>query len=288
MVARLSVEVGLRQAQKLESLGRLAAGVAHEMNTPLQFVSNSVAFIADAQGDLTSMLERYRSALSELNQGRPLAEVTSELQELEQELDLEYLLEKLPPALQRSQEGLKRVGAIVVSLKEFSHPGQELSEIDLNHAIETTLTITAHEIKGVAEIETELAPLPPITCYAGEINQAVLNIVVNAGHAIAERGSSTKGRICVRTKLDGEFVVISVQDNGPGIPETIRDQIFDPFFTTKEVGKGTGQGLAIARTAIHDKHAGTLYFETELGQGTTFFMRFPIRPGVAAPVQNAS
>jgi signal transduction histidine kinase len=290
MEARLAVEVGLRQAQKLESLGRLAAGVAHEINTPLQFVSNSVAFIAEAQRDLNALVERYRSALNELSQGKTLTEVTQELEQLEQELDLEYLLENLPPALQRSLDGLRRVGAIVRSLKEFSHPGHELSEIDLNHAIETTLTITAHEYKGVAEIETELAPLPPITCYAGEINQAVLNIVVNAAHAIAERGTAnaSKGRICVRTKLDGDHVIISVQDNGPGIPESIREKIFDPFFTTKEVGKGTGQGLAIARTAIHDKHAGTLYFETELGQGTTFYMRFPINPNAANQVLNAS
>jgi signal transduction histidine kinase len=290
MDARLAVEIGLRQAQKLESLGRLAAGVAHEINTPLQFVSNSVTFIAEAQGDISKLVERYRSALSELSQGKPIAAVTEELSQLEHELDLEYLLENLPPALQRSVDGLRRVGAIVRSLKEFSHPGQELSEIDLNHAIETTLTISAHEYKGVAEIETELAPLPPVTCYAGEINQALLNVVVNAAHAIAERGpvSGSKGRICVRTKLDGAFVVISVEDNGPGIPEAIRDQIFDPFFTTKEVGKGTGQGLAIARSAIHDKHAGTLTFESEVGKGTTFFMRFPISPATHAQLASTA
>lgn len=290
MEVRLSVEVGMRQKQKLESLGRLAAGVAHEMNTPLQFVSNSVAFVSDAQRDLSNLLERYRNALSELSQGRSLAEVTEELRALEHELDLAYLLENLPPALQRSQDGLRRVGAIVQSLKEFSHPGQELSEVDLNHEIEATLTISAHEWKSVAQIETELAPLPPVTCYAGEINQAVLNVVVNAAHAIAERGSASadKGRICVRTKLDGAFVIISVQDNGPGIPEEIRERIFDPFFTTKEVGKGTGQGLAIARAAIHEKHAGTLYFETEVGQGTTFYMRIPINPAVINQARNAS
>lgn len=290
MEARLAVEIGLRQAQKLESLGRLAAGVAHEINTPLQFVSNSLTFVSDAQRDLSSLIERYRGALSELSQGKPLATVTEDIRALEHELDLEYLLENSPPALQRSLDGLRRVAAIVRSLKEFSHPGQELSEIDLNHAIETTLTICAHEYKGVAEIETELSPLPPITCYAGEINQALLNVVVNAAHAIAERGpaNGSKGRICVRTKLEGELVVISVQDNGPGIAEAIRDRIFDPFFTTKEVGKGTGQGLAIARTAIHDKHAGTLTFETELGKGTTFFLRFPIRPSAASAVLSAS
>jgi signal transduction histidine kinase len=259
------------------------------MNTPLQFVSSSVAFAADAERDLCTLIARYRSALTELSQGKALTEITQELAQLEEELDLEYLLENLPPALQRSQEGLRRVGTIVRPLKEFSHPGQELSEIDLNHAIETTLTISVHEYKDVAEIETDLAPLPPITCYAGEINQALLNLVVNAAHAIGERGvaNDSKGRICVRTRLDGAFVVISVEDNGPGIPEAIREKIFDPFFTTKEVGKGTGQGLAIARAAIHDKHGGTLSFETEVGKGTTFFMRFPITPRPSAQ-QHAS
>jgi signal transduction histidine kinase len=283
MKARLAIEIGLRQAQKLESLGRLAAGIAHEINTPLQFVSNSMVFIADAQRDFGELITRYRGALTEISEGKPAADVLAELQALEQQLDLEYLLENMPAALQRSLGGLGRVGTIVRSMKEFSHPGQELSEIDLNHAIESTLTIAAHEYKGVAEIETDFAQLPPITCYAGDINQAVLNIVVNAAHAIAERnaGTAAKGCICVRTQLDGTYVIISIRDNGGGIPEAIREHIFDPFFTTKEVGKGTGQGLAIARTAVHDKHAGTLHFETELGHGTTFFLRFAVNSGAA-------
>ena len=279
MQVRLQIEINLRQAQKLESLGRLAAGVAHEINTPLQFVSDSVAFVAEAQRDLDTLIARYRSALRELADGSQAPLLLAQLEELEQELDLEYALEKVPAALQRSLDGLKRVGVIVRSLKEFSHPGQQLSQIDLNRAVENTLTIAAHEYKAAADVSTELAELPPVTCCVGEINQALLNVVVNAAHAVAERHrhSEAKGHIWVRTALDEDHVVISVRDDGGGIPAAIQDKIFDPFFTTKEVGKGTGQGLAIARAALQS-HGGSLRFETEPGQGTTFFMRFPIAP----------
>jgi signal transduction histidine kinase len=297
MQTRLQIEIDLRQAQKLESLGRLAAGVAHEINTPLQFVSDSMRFVADAHRDLSTLIERYRGALPELGDSSHAPALLAQLDELEQQLDLEYTLQNVPAALQRSLDGLKRVAVIVRSLKEFSHPGQQLTQVDLNHAIESTLIIAAHEYKGIAEISTDFAELPPVTCYAGEINQAVLNVVVNAAHAIAERNldapdnEHSKGRICVRTQLDADHVVISVQDNGGGIPEAIRGQIFDPFFTTKAVGKGTGQGLAIAHAALHEKHGGSLRFETEVGKGTTFFMRFPITPSTsrsAAPAATES
>jgi signal transduction histidine kinase len=284
MEARLRIEFDLRQAQKLESLGRLAAGVAHEINTPLQFVSDSVAFVAEAHRDLSTLIARYRSAMPELADSSHAPALRAQLDALEQQMDLDYALENVPAALQRSLDGLRRVGSIVRSLKEFSHPGQQLTQIDLNHAIESTLTIAAHEYKGVAEVSTDFAELPPITCYAGEINQAVLNVVVNAAHAIAERklkASDTEhesGHIWVRTQLDADHVVISIRDNGGGIPDAIRDRIFDPFFTTKPVGKGTGQGLAIAHAALHEKHAGSIRFETEVGRGTTFFMRLPIAP----------
>jgi signal transduction histidine kinase len=164
-------------------------------------------------------------------------------------------------------------------MKEFAHPPQkEMAPADLNRAILSTLTVARNEYKYIADVETEFAELPMVVCHLSEINQVVLNIVVNAAHAIEDmvRDTQQRGRITVRTMVDGSDVVISISDTGGGIPEHVRSRIFDPFFTTKEVGRGTGQGLAIARNAVRDKHGGDLSFETKLGQGTTFFIRLPI------------
>jgi two-component system, NtrC family, sensor kinase len=164
-------------------------------------------------------------------------------------------------------------------MKDFAHPDQqEMAPVDLNRAIESTLTISRHEYKLVAEVETRLEQLPPVHCHLGEVNQAILNIVVNAAHAIADNvsGSSRKGRIAVSTRRDRDDVVIAIQDTGGGIKDDIRHRIFDPFFTTKSVGRGTGQGLAISRSVVVDHHGGDLWFESVLGEGTTFFIRLPI------------
>ncbi len=279
------LETQLRQAQKLESVGRLAAGVAHEINTPVQYVSDSLHFVRDATGDMTGLIEHYRAVNRSILAGTPSAELARGAAEAEESADLEYLLENVPRALERSLDGLGRVTTIVRSMKEFAHPDSSTkTTIDLNHAILSTLTIATNEYKYVADVETDLAELPPVSCHAGDVNQAVLNIIVNAAHAIGDvvAGTEKRGRIVVRTRRDGDCVVISIGDSGGGIPAGIRDQIFDPFFTTKEVGKGTGQGLAIARAVVREKHGGDLSFETELGVGTTFHMRLPI--GAAAPI----
>jgi two-component system NtrC family sensor kinase len=176
------------------------------------------------------------------------------------------------------------VATIVRSMKQFAHPDRgEMSEVDLNEAIQTTLTIARNEYKYVADVETDLGELPRVTCHIGEINQAVLNIVVNSAHAIADVISGTEGRgvIAVRTRRDGDAAVISIRDTGGGIPDTVRDRIFEPFFTTKEVGRGTGQGLAIAHSVVVEKHGGQLTFETVAGEGTTFTIRLPIGPRAA-------
>ena len=281
------LESELRQAQKLESVGRLAAGVAHEINTPVQFVNDSVHFVRDAFGDLARVLASCEELLRQAPEGErsgPIAELAAAAEEA----DLAYLLEHVPKALERSLEGLGRVATIVRSMKEFAHPDQkEMAPADLNHAVWNTLVIARNEYKYVAELETELGELPAVTCLVGEINQVVLNIVVNAAHAIGDvvKGSEKKGRITVTTAVEGEDVLISIADTGGGIPTAIRERIYDPFFTTKEVGKGTGQGLAIARNVVVEKHGGALHFETEPGRGTTFFIRLPIvgkSAGVAA------
>jgi len=279
MDARAKVEIELRQAQKLEAVGRLASGVAHEIKTPIQFVSDSITFVSEAYGELAPLVSEYRAIGSAVLAGTAAAELAQKARDAEATIDLEYLLTNVPEALDRSLQGLDRISTIVRSMKEFAHPDQkDMTSTDLNHAVVTTLTIARSEYKYVAEVETELAPVPPVLCYASEVNQVFLNLVVNSAHAIEEAvaGTGQKGLIKVRTYREENFVVVAISDTGKGIPAAIRDRVFDPFFTTKEVGKGTGQGLAIARSVVVDKHGGTLTFESEPGKGTTFFVRLPI------------
>ena len=280
MTARLQVETDLRQAHKLESVGRLASGVAHEINTPIQFVNDSVHFLQDATQDLMTVIGYLREVEASVLAGAPSREAAEAAATAASEADLDYLVEHMPKAIDRALDGLNRVATIVRSMKEFAHPDTvEMAPIDLNRAVESTLVIARNEYKYVAEVETDFGPLPPVRCHAGDVNQAVLNIVVNAAHAIADvvAGTNARGRITVRTRLEpDDVVVVSIADTGAGIPEAIRDRIFDPFFTTKEVGRGTGQGLAIARTVIVDRHHGELTFESEVGRGTTCFLRLPV------------
>jgi signal transduction histidine kinase len=239
--------------------------------------------VREAMDDLSAIVDKYRELRTATEKGADMgADVTAAAkaaEEAEDDADLDYILENAPVALDRARDGLGRVAAIVRSMKEFAHPDRkEMAQADLNQAIASTLVIASNEYKYVAEVETQFAELPLVNCYAGEINQVVLNLIVNAAHAIGDvvKGTPDKGRITIRTRVLDDLVEIAVGDTGKGIPVEVRSRIFDPFFTTKEVGKGTGQGLAIARTVIVDKHGGTLHFETEVGKGTTFFIRLPI------------
>jgi signal transduction histidine kinase len=273
------LENELAQAQKLESVGRLAAGVAHEINTPVQFVSDSVSFVREAMDDLSEIVDKYRELRNATEKGADVAAAAKAAEEAEDDADLDYILENAPVALDRARDGLGRVAAIVRSMKEFAHPDRkEMAQADLNQAIKSTLVIASNEYKYVAEVETDLGDLPLVNCYAGEINQVVLNLIVNAAHAIGDvvKETQAKGKIRVATRVLDDQVEIAISDTGKGIPVEVRAKIFDPFFTTKEVGKGTGQGLAIARSVVVDKHGGTLHFETEVGRGTTFYIRLPI------------
>lgn len=277
--ARRAVEDELIQANKLEAVGRLAAGVAHEINTPVQFVGHSILFVRDAMRDLLGAVAALEAANRSILDGAPSQEAAKAAAEALEAADLEYVKEHAPAAVEEAREGLDRVVKIVRSMKEFAHPDASLVTVDLNRAVESTLTIATNEFKYVADLDLALGELPPVTCHVGDLNQAVLNIVVNAAHAIGEvtDGTHAKGRISVTTRRDGDDVVISIRDTGAGISEPVRSRIFDPFFTTKPVGRGTGQGLSLARKIVVDKHRGQLTFETEVGRGTTFFIRIPIQ-----------
>jgi signal transduction histidine kinase len=272
---RKLLENQLVQAQKLESIGQLAAGISHEINTPVQFVTDSVQFASDGVADLAALIATYRATIA--SAGLAASERVS-IRDAEGTADLDFLSENIPQALARALDGLSRIASIVRSLKNFAHPdGTEPSDVELNQNILSTLTIARSEWRYVAEVHTDLGELPLIHCCAGEINQVLLNLLVNAAHAIAEMvaGSDRRGVITVRSRHDGDHVVVSITDTGPGIPAAIRHRIFDPFFTTKEVGRGTGQGLAISRSIVV-KHGGELTFEIDPGHGTTFFVRLPI------------
>jgi signal transduction histidine kinase len=287
MDRRIRMEHELNQLHKLEAMGRLAAGVAHEINTPVQFVTDSIQFVREAMPDLLHVIDTLDAVQRAAFDGTGSRGSAAEAEPITEDSNLPYLTEQIPLALDRSLVGLARVSAIVRSLKEFAHPdSMELVAADLNKAIQSTLTIASNEWKYVADLETDFGELPLVHCFVGEFNQAVLNIVINAGHAIADviEEPAGKGRIRVGTLRSGDDVIISIGDTGGGIPEPARARIFDPFFTTKEVGRGTGQGLAIAHSVIVDKHHGQLTFETEVGKGTTFFIRLPIHGPGAVPV----
>ncbi|HEX7670587.1 MAG TPA: response regulator, partial [Polyangiaceae bacterium] len=245
-------------AQRLAAVGTLAAGIAHEINTPIQFVNDSFHFLREATDDIFSLLETLSTVRGLAAAGtQDLASAVAVAREAEEAADLTYLRENVPKAFARCVDGLERVRTIVHSMKEFSHPAQhEMGRADLNRAIKNTVTIAHSEYKYVAELETDLGDLPLVNCHINDINQVVLNLIVNAAHAIGDvvKGTDEKGRIQIRTQVDGKDILISISDSGAGIPDAIAHRIFEPFFTTKEVGKGTGQGLALVWSVVKGKH----------------------------------
>jgi PAS domain S-box-containing protein len=278
---RISLERQLAYAQKMESVGRLAAGVAHEINTPMQYVGANLQFVRDAFEAIVELLNCHRKLLKSCESGGWGSELCDAIRTIEQRRKTDYLLSEVAPALEQAGDGCQRVTSIVSAMKEFSHPGQQRKhQVDVNQAIVSTVTICRNEWKYVAEVDLQLdAELPEVLCFASDLNQAVLNLIVNAAHAIAERQERDKmGIIRIQTARRDDYIEICVSDTGVGIDPHVRERIFDPFFTTKPVGKGTGQGLSIVYSVIVEKHGGAIHVDSQPGQGTTFTLRIPAQP----------
>jgi PAS domain S-box-containing protein len=288
---RRMMESQLYQAQKLESIGQLAAGIAHEINTPTQYVGDNVRFLQTSYEAIKKVLMKYDALTERIREGKACDDLLGEVEETTQEADLGYLTEEIPRAFQQTLEGVERVSRIVRSMKAFAHPGTaEKVPVDINKAIENTILVARNEWKYVADLVTDLDPsLPLVSCVTGDINQVILNVLVNAAQAVSAmvKGcAGGQGKISISTRQDDSWVEIRISDTGNGIPAEIRSRIFDPFFTTKEVGIGSGQGLAISHTAIVERHHGSITFDTEIGRGTTFKIRLPIQEPIDARNQD--
>ncbi len=278
---RQVLEQDIQSSSRLKAIGTLAAGIAHEINTPIQYIGDNVRFIEEATEDLMELLSQYDELVKTLEKDNLVPKTISSLREKEEEIDLEFLLDEIPIALKQSFSGLENVARIVQAMKIFSHQGEgKVSTYDLNEGINNTLAVSHNRWKLVAEVKLELDDsLPELHCYTGEINQVILNLVVNAADAIVDRNGENpvdKGFISIRTFQENGFAGLSVSDTGKGMTEEIKNKVFDPFFTTKEVGKGTGQGLSLTQRIVEERHNGTITVESEYGEGSTFTVRIPL------------
>jgi PAS domain S-box-containing protein len=285
---KLEMERQLLRGQKLEAVGQLAAGIAHEINTPIQFVSDNIRFLKDSFRDISTLLTRLNELANATGDGgiQP-ADVSSALDEA----DAAYLLDEIPRAVDQSLDGVDRVSRIVRAMKDFSHPATDRTPLDINRAIASTATVASNEWKYVAELRTDFDPgLPPVPVMPGDFNQVILNMIVNAAHAIGDvvgDGANGRGVITLGTRRVNDEAEIRISDTGCGMTPEIAARIFDPFFTTKAVGKGTGQGLAITHNVIVDRHGGTIRVESTPGTGTTFIIRLPLDIPMADAVTGA-
>lgn len=288
---RRHLEAQLKHAQKLEAIGHLAAGIAHEINTPAQYVGDNIRFLREAFADIDVLLNELTQMLADAGKETAAEELLTRLNSLLMGRDLDYLIDEIPKAIDQSLEGVGHVANIVRAMKEFAHPGAAQKQLlDLNRAVQNAVTVSRNEWKYVADVVTALdSTLPPVPCFAGDFNQAILNLIVNAAHAVADKVAENpgeKGTITMQTRRNGDWAEIRVVDSGTGIPDDLRGRVFDPFFTTKEVGRGSGQGLAIAHSVIVQKHGGTLHFETEMGTGTAFVIKLPIADTMSLVTQH--
>ncbi len=276
--ARRKLEQRMHQIQKLEAIGRLASGISHEVNTPTQYIGDNIRFLQVAFTDLQKLMQARGRVLQAVEHHAELRELLEQVQEAEEEIDLQDLETEIPKAISQSMDGIERISNIVQAMKEFSHPGSAHKELtDINRALRTTVEICRNEWKYHARIQFDLAPeLPAVPVYPGELNQVILNLVVNAAHAIAAQAGADDGLIRIHTRLRGDWVEIGISDNGCGMGEEVKTRMFEPFFTTKELGKGSGQGLAIAHSVVVDRHSGQIAVDTAPGEGARFSIRLPL------------
>ncbi len=269
-------ETQIRHLQKMESIGTLAAGIAHEINTPSQFVSDNLSFLRDSFGEIKPIL----AALKDLE---GFSNGFEEFNKLIENTDIEYLQEEIPLAIDQSIDGVKRIASIVGAMRDFAHTGpKDKVSADIHKIIETSITLSKNAWKYIAEIETNFEEnLPSIICQPNDLNQVIVNMIVNSSHAMEDKFKDVenmKGKIEIQTTLSDNNIVILIKDNGAGMPEKVIKRIFDPFYTTKDVGKGTGQGLAIAYDIIVTKHGGDIEVSSEEGVGTEFVIKLPLEP----------
>jgi two-component system NtrC family sensor kinase len=286
MAQQMIVDEPVGQTQKLEAIGQLAAGIAHEINTPIQYVSDNMVFLRESWSVIDRIVTVAARVHDEWCAGSLSTTSRDELQKCFSGTDIDYLANEIPRAIDETFEGARQVAKIVGAMNEFAHPaGAHMALCDLNHAIENTIAFSRNAWKYVARIETTLEPnLPPVPCRLDQINQVTLNLIVNAAHAIAEAnsGSSAMGTIRIETASADGWVTLRFSDSGSGIPPPVQSRVFDPLFTTKPLGKGTGQGLFLARVIVQ-QHGGDIRFESETGKGTTFIIRLPINPQLDTP-----
>lgn len=284
LTQRRQLEQQLAEAQRLESIGQLAAGIAHEMNTPLQYVGNNMKFLSDCSEALFEVIDAYAEGLDVDASPEMWQERQEKVKKVVERTHFTRIRSEVPLAIKDSFEGVERVLQIVRAMKEFSHPGDhEKHPTDLNHAMTSTITVTGNRWKFAAELDLQLDPdLPHVVCEGCAINQVFVNLVVNAADAITDRQeqdpNAPEGRIVIRSWAEGNHVVFEVEDNGSGMPESIRQRVFEPFYTTKEVGKGTGQGLSLSHTIVSQKHGGSITARSASNEGTTMRVTLPITP----------
>jgi signal transduction histidine kinase/DNA-binding response OmpR family regulator len=265
------------QSEKMASIGQLAAGVAHEINNPTGFVSSNLKTLSDYQKDLVQLIKKYQGLAANLSlnkdSGEPFVEYLAEINSIkafENDIDIDFLIEDIDDLIGDCQEGTNRIKKIVLDLKDFAHPGEDvLQSMDINNGLESTLNVVNNELKYKATVHRNFGDIPAVKAYPQQLNQVFMNILVNAAQAIEK-----KGDIHITTRLEDDWVEIQISDNGCGIDPQNVSKIFDPFFTTKDVGKGTGLGMNIAYNIVK-KHDGTIDVASEVGRGTTFTIRIP-------------
>jgi signal transduction histidine kinase len=280
-LARLKeTQAQMIQSEKMALVGQLAAGVAHEINNPTGFISSNLNTLSDYQSGLSRLIRQYRKLVADLKGimaseecCRPLSEQVEAIRALEAEIDIDFILDDTQSLIKESREGTEQIKKIVISLKDFAHPGEDrVQPTDINKCLESTLNVVWNELKYKATVKKEYGDLPRVYGYPHQLNQVFMNLLVNAAQAI-----ENQGEIKMATRTDNGHVEIKISDTGSGISKENLPRIFDPFFTTKEAGKGTGLGLHLAYNIIK-KHKGTIDVESTMGQGTTFTIRIPVDP----------